>query len=280
MPEQTASPNEIRTVLVTGATGYVGGRLIPKLLEAGYSVRALVRDPSRLQGRTWRDNIEIVQGDVLKPESLPEALKGIDAAYYLIHSMSGSDDFHSRDERAARNFSQAAADAGVQQLIYLGGLGDAEQEDLSEHLQSRQETGEMLRQASVPVTEFRAAVIVGSGSTSFEMIRYLTERVPLMICPSWVYTRIQPIAIADVLAYLVAALQQPASRGEIVEIGGADVITYGSMMTGYAEVRGLKRWLIPVPVLTPRLSSYWVHWVTPIPARHSRARSSRGCATR
>jgi uncharacterized protein YbjT (DUF2867 family) len=179
--------------------------------------------------------------------------------------MRGNPDFHQRDLTAARNFSAAAQTQSVQQIIYLGGLGDPAT-DLSRHLQSRQQTGEALREAGVPVTEFRAGVIVGSGSISFEMIRYLTERIPIMICPRWVFTRIQPISIRDTLDYLLAALQTPASMGRIIEIGGSDVLTYGEMITRYARVRGLRRTLIPVPVLTPRLSSYWVHWMTPIPS--------------
>ncbi len=259
------SNSKVETVLVTGATGYVGGRLAPRLLQAGYRVRVMARDPSRLEGRSWAAQVDIAPGDVLQPDTLAAAMADIDAAYYLIHSMTGSEDFHQRDLIAARNFGAAARQAGVKRIIYLGGLGDP-QADLSEHLSSRQQTGAALRKAGIPVTEFRAAVIVGSGSVSFEMIRYLTERVPLMICPLWVYTRIQPIAIADVLRYMVAALETPQSAAQVIEIGGADVITYGDMMTGYARVRGLRRYLIPVPVLTPRLSSYWVHWVTPIPA--------------
>ncbi len=252
-------------ILVTGATGYIGGRLVPRLLEAGYRVRCLVRDPARLQGRPWFEDVEVVQGNVLNPETLPMALQGVDAAYYMIHSMKSSTDFHERDLVAARNFGDIARKAGVQRIIYLGGLVDPGTE-LSEHLHSRQQTGEALRESGVAVTEFRAAAIIGSGSLSFEMVRYLTERVPLMICPRWVYTRTQPIAIRDVLNYLVAALQVPESAGEIIEIGGADILTYGDMMLGYARERGLRRFLLPVPVLTPRLSSYWVHWVTPIPA--------------
>jgi len=254
-----------RLVLITGATGYVGGRLLPRLLEAGYRVRCLARDPARLEGRPWLEQVEVVEGDVLEPETLPAAMQGVDAAYYLIHSMSGSADFHERDLSAAGNFGDAAKVAGVQQIVYLGGLGDPDA-DLSQHLRSRQKTGEALREAGVPVTEFRAAIIVGSGSVSFEMIRYLTERIPVMICPQWVYTRVQPISIRNVLEYLIAALETPESRGEIIEIGGTDVLTYGDMMMGYAEVRGLRRVLLPVPVLTPRLSSHWVHWMTPIPA--------------
>jgi len=256
-------------VLVTGATGYVGGRLVPRLLAAGYRVRVLARDPARLSGRPWRERVEVVAGDVLRPETLPPALGGVAAAYYLIHSMAGHGDFPDRDRAAAGAFAAAAHDAGLAQIVYLGGLGDPEGE-LSAHLRSRQATGEALRAGGVPVTELRAAVIVGAGSLSFEMIRYLAERVPWMICPRWVYTRIQPIAIDDVLAYLVAALETPACRGAIVEIGGADVVTYGEMLLVYARARGLSRWLVPVPVLTPRLSSFWVHWVTPIPAAIAR----------
>ena len=252
-------------ILVTGATGYVGGRLVPRLLEAGYQVRCLVRDPARLQGRPWFGQVEIVQGDVLKPETLALAMQDVDAAYYMVHSMKSSADFHQRDLTAARNFGNAAKSAGIKRLIYLGGLVDPNS-TLSEHLSSRQQTGQVLQEAGIPVTEFRAAAIIGSGSLSFEMVRYLTERVPVMICPRWVYTRTQPIAIRDVLSYLVAALEVPASAGQIIEIGGADVLTYGEMMLGYARARGLRRYLVPVPVLTPRLSSYWVHWVTPIPA--------------
>ena len=256
-------------VLVTGATGYVGGRLVPRLLEGGYPVRVMVRDSSRLQGRPWRDQVEIVQGDVLDISSLAPAMNGVGMAYYLVHSMSGHQDFHERDLVAARNFGAAAKAAGIQRIIYLGGLGDPNAA-LSQHLRSRQATGQALGESGVPVTEFRSAIVVGSGSVSFEMIRNLTERLPAMICPRWVYTRVQPIAIRNVMDYLVAALETPASAGRILEIGGADVLTYGDMMKQYAEVRGLRRWLVPVPVLTPRLSSYWVHWMTPVPAEIAR----------
>ena len=189
-----------KLILVTGATGYVGGRLVPRLLDAGYRVRCLVRDPSRLQGRPWLDRVELVPGDVFQPESLAAGLRDVGVVYYLIHSLGGGSDFPERDLVAARHCGAAAKQAGVERIIYLGGLGDPAA-SLSPHLRSRQETGAALREAGVPVTEFRAAVIVGSGSLSFEMIRYLTERLPVMICPRWVFTRIQPIAIRNVLDY-------------------------------------------------------------------------------
>jgi uncharacterized protein YbjT (DUF2867 family) len=257
-------PSEL--ILVTGATGYIGGRLVPRLLEAGYRVRCLVRDAERLKGRAWTDKVDVVEGDALQPETLLPAMEGVSAAYYLIHSLSDTDEFHERDMVVARNFAEAAKFANVKHIIYLGGLGDPEA-DLSEHLRSRQHTGDALREAGVPVTEFRAAIIVGSGSLSFEMIRYLTERLPIMICPRWVFTNIQPIAIDDVLKYMVSALSVPESAGRVIEIGGADVLTYGDMMLGYAKVRGLRRRLISVPVLTPRLSAHWVHWMTPVHAK-------------
>lgn len=255
----------IKPILVTGATGYVGGRLIPRLLEAGYPLRVLVRDSSRLQGRDWIDQVEVFQGDVLKPETLLPALEGVSATYYLIHSMMSGSDFHQRDEQAARSFAAAAKAGGVGRIIYLGGLGDPDAE-LSDHLRSRQDTGAALQSAGVPVLEFRAGVIVGAGSASFEMIRYLTERVPIMISPRWVFTRTQPISIGNILDYLVAAIELEESKDVIIEIGGPDVLSYEDMLRGYAAIRGLKRAIVPVPVLTPRLSSYWVHWVTPIPA--------------
>lgn len=259
-----SSQHEIQSILVTGVTGYIGGRLVPALLKAGFRVRVLVRDPIRLQGRSWLSQVEVVQANVLEVDTLDAALAGIDVAYYLIHSMRDGEDFHERDIQAARNFGTAAGRQGVKRIIYLGGLGDTSTE-LSHHLRSRQDTGDALRESAVPVTEFRAGVIVGSGSLSFEMIRYLTERVPIMVCPRWVYTHIQPIGICDTLDYLVRALDILASVGQIIEIGGAEVLTYRDMMLGYAHARNLRRYLIPVPVLTPRLSSYWVHWVTPIP---------------
>jgi uncharacterized protein YbjT (DUF2867 family) len=251
---------------VTGATGYVGGQIVPLLLTAGYGVRVLARDPARLAGAPWRGQVEVVRGDVLAPDTLPAALEGVDTAFYLVHSMVREADFHARDLAAARYFAEAAAAARVRRIIYLGGLGDPAS-DLSRHLRSRHETGQALRGAGVPVIEFRAAIIVGAGSASFEMIRYLCERLPVMICPRWLYTRVQPVSVRDVGEYLVAATPGPRGEGQILEIGGADVLTYGEMMLAYARARGLRRWLIPVPVLTPRLSAYWVHWVTPIPAQ-------------
>ncbi|UCH65854.1 MAG: SDR family oxidoreductase [Ignavibacterium sp.] len=251
-------------ILITGATGYVGGRLVPHLLDKGYKVRCLVRDASRLKGR-W-EGVEIVQGNVLEPESLNEKLKGIDAAYYLIHSMGGDGEFSRSDIIAAENFARAAEEQGVKRIIYLGGLGSHE-EDLSKHLSSRLQTGDTLRKFNVLVTEFRAGVIVGSGSLSFEMIRYLTERLAVMITPKWVNTRTQPIAIRDVLRYLIDALEIEETVGQIIEIGGEDILTYKDLMRIYADVRGLKRYFIKVPVLTPRLSSHWIGLVTPLPAR-------------
>ncbi len=264
-PEPAAAT---RTILVTGATGYIGGRLIPRLLESlpDVCVRALVRGGAgRLTGRPWREQIEIAPGDVLDPASLPAAMEGVDAAYYLIHSMGGTGEFSERDVTAAQNFSRAAAQAGVRRIIYLGGLGDPDSQ-LSPHLRSRQETGAALRESGVPVTEFRAGMVVGSGSLSFEMLRHLTERLPVMIAPRWVYTRTQPIAIRDILSYLTQALAVPESAGQTIEIGGADILTNAAMMQIYARLRGLRRLIIPVPLLTPHLSSYWVHWTTPVPA--------------
>ena len=193
-----SAPASPARILVTGATGYVGGRLVPRLLEAGYRVRCLVRDPQRLRGRAWLDRVELVSGDVLVADSLTAAMADVEVAYYFVHSMGGGAAFSERDVTAARNFGAAARAAGVRRIVYLGGLGDSTTA-LSHHLRSRQETGAVLRESGVPVTEFRAGVIVGSGSLSFEMIRYLTERVPVMICPSWVYTKTQPIAIRNVL---------------------------------------------------------------------------------
>jgi uncharacterized protein YbjT (DUF2867 family) len=258
-------------VLVLGATGYIGGLLVPRLLALGHFVRVFVRDPKRLAGREWASRVEVVEGDVLDLESLSRASRGMDAAYYLVHSM-GSEAgsaFVQRDRHAASNMALIAREAGLNRLIYLGGLGERT-EDLSEHLASRQEVGRVLAAGGAPVTEFRAAVIVGAKSISFRMVRYLAERLPIMVAPKWVSTRIQPIAENDVLRYLVDALAQPESAGKVIEIGGADVLTYGEMITVYARIRGLRRELIPVPVLTPAFSSYWVSLTTPIPSSIAR----------
>lgn len=250
-------------VLVTGATGYIGGRLVPRLLAAGHRVRCMARNPARLEGRRW-PGVERVKGDVEDPASLDAALKGVTQAYYLIHAM-GEDrpDFRGRDLQQARDFGAACARAGVRRIIYLGALGESGRLG-SEHLASRHEVGVALGEAGVPVLEFRAAVIVGSGSASFEMIRALTERLPVMITPRWVNTRCQPIGVRDVLAYLVEALERPDAEG-IFEIGGADVLDYRRMMMAYAEVRGLRRLIIPMRVPLPSLSVLWVDLVTPIP---------------
>ena len=253
-------------ILVTGATGYVGGRLVPRLLEAGYEVRCLVRDAGRLQGYPWLDRVEVVQGDALERESLVLAMKGISTAYYLIHGMQGGKVYAERDLRAAQNFAEAAEDANLERMIYLGELVDVTS-NLSPYLRSRHETGYILRHSRVPVTEFRVGMIVGAGSVLFEMIRYLTERQPVLICPRWFFSLAQPMAIRDVLAYLVDALAIPGSTGRLIEIGGGTRLNYADMLLGYAKERGLKRWLIPAPVYAPRLSAYWVHMVTPVPWR-------------
>jgi uncharacterized protein YbjT (DUF2867 family) len=257
-------------ILVTGVTGYIGGTLVPHLLAEGYPVRVLVRDAARLEGKGWRNQVEVAEGDVLnRPETLPAALDQIEVAYYFIHSLRASSGFHELDMIAARNFALAAREAGVQRIIYLGGLGDPE-DQLSEHLHSRQQTGAALREAGVPVTEFRAAIIIGSGSGSFEMVRYLTDRIPFLISPRWVFSRIQPIAIDDVIDYLVGALRVPESAGEIIEIGGPTILSYGDTMLTYARARNLRRYIIPVPVLSPSISSHWVGWVTPLSAAIAR----------
>ncbi len=256
-------------ILVSGASGYVGSRLIPRLVASGHEVSCMVRDASRVDPQA-AENTRIVVADALESESVTAAMQGIDVAYYLIHSMSASDgDFQERDRLAAHNFAVAARQAGVSRIIYLGGLA-SETSQISSHLKSRQQTGEVLRSFGPLVTEFRAGIVVGNGSLSFELIRYLTERLPVMIRPRWVITRIQPIAIDDVLDYLVTALQSPESTGQVIEIGGATIETYRSMMLTYAQARRLRRWLLRVPVLTPRLSSYWLRLVTPIPTSIAR----------
>jgi len=248
-------------VLVTGATGYIGRQLVDLLLEAGHRVRCLVRNPAR------RDHlpagVQVVLGDVLRRETLAGALRDVECAYYLVHSMgAGENGFAKRDRLAAYNFAVEARSAGIRRVIYLGGLGSG---SMSEHLKSRQETGHVLRFFGPPVVEFQAGIIVGAGSASFEIIRSLAEKLPVMICPRWVTTRVQPIGVSDVLAYLVAALDRKYLEGEVVQIGGSTVETYRSMIEEYARLRRLRRWLIQVPGLTPRLSSYWLDFVTSVP---------------
>lgn len=249
-------------VLVTGATGYIGGRLVPDLLESGHRVSVLVRDPRRIAGRAWADQVEVFTGDLLKPDTLPPALEGVDAAYYLVHSMYGAADFGQTDREAAENFVTAAGP--LKHVIYLGGLvPEASGETLSKHLSSRAEVGEILA-AGLPVTEFRAGPIIGSGSASFEMVRYLTERLPVMIAPKWVLHEVQPIAVRDMMSYLLGALEREAMG--VVNVG-ADPLKFLDMMMLYAESRGYRRRVIPVPVLAPSLAALWVGLVTPITNR-------------
>ena len=259
-------------ILLTGATGYIGGRLVPTLLEDGHLVKILVRDQSRLPNEPWVKAVEIIEGDVdsLDSTPTPDSLSGIDAAFYLIHSMKESSmAFENKELATARSFGRVAQKAGFQRIIYLGALGDPK-EDLSTHLRSRHETGTTLADSGVPVIELRAGPVVGAGSLPFEMIRYLVERIPVMICPKWVYTKAQPISFSNVISYLKASLLVDVQGHKIIEIGGSDQLSYGDMMLGYARARGLKRKMIRVPVLTPRLSSYWVDWVTPIRSNHAR----------
>jgi len=250
-------------ILVTGATGYVGGRLVPRLLDAGYRVRCLVRDPPRLHGRTWHSRVEVAAGDAMDPASLDAAFKGVHTAYYLIHGMQGGKPNAEHDLQMARNFIAAADLQGIQRVIYLGELVDPAAR-LSPYLRARHETGHLLRQSRIPLTEFRAGMIIGAGSALFEMIRYLSEREPVLVCPAWFFSMAQPVAVRDVLDYLAAALETPESAGRTIEIGGPTRLTYADMLLDYAAERGLKRSLIRTPFHLPRLSAYWVHMVTPI----------------
>lgn len=255
-------------VFIAGATGYVGGRLAPLLLARGEKVRAGVRSPRKLSGRPWgaHPNLEVCRADVTDRASLTEAMRGCRAAFYLVHSMGAGGDFARADREAARNMAQAAAEAGVERIIYLSGLGD-DSPGLSEHLRSRTEVGRILSEGQVPVTTLRAAVILGSGSASFEIIRNLVERLPLMITPRWVRTRCQPIAISNVLGYLTGCLDNPATAGLTLDIGGPEVVTYAELFRIYARAAGIRAPLIiPVPLLTPTLSAFWVNLVTPVPA--------------
>ncbi|MFH9979124.1 SDR family oxidoreductase [Streptomyces sp. NPDC017179] len=259
--------------LVTGATGYIGGRLVPELLDAGNRVRCLARSPGKLRDHPWAARTEVVRGDVTDPESVAAALRDVDVAYYLVHALGTGKDFEETDRRAARLFGERARAAGVRRIVYLGGLTPAgvPERELSPHLRSRAEVGRILLASGVPTTVLRAAVIIGSGSASFEMLRYLTERLPVMVTPSWVGTRIQPIAVRDVLRVLVAGARMPDDVNRAFDIGGPDVLTYRDMMLRYAAVAGLpRRVIVPVPVLTPRLSSHWIGLVTPVPAAIAR----------
>jgi len=248
-------------VLVTGATGFVGSNLVPALLEAGHDVVAMTRDASRYDPP---DGVEVVEGDLLEAETLAGVFDGVDAAYYLVHSLQTGGDFEERDRRAATNFSAAASAAEVERVIYLGGLGETG-DDLSPHLRSRQEVETLLARGSYDLTTLRAAIIVGAGSVSFQMVRQLVTKLPVMVAPKWVYTYCQPIAISDVVAYLVGVLDEPATAGETYEIGGPEVLTYKEMLVRTGEAMGKRRLIVPVPVLTPRVSSYWVDLVTDIP---------------
>ena len=262
MFSQNSNPD--RLVFLTGGTGYVGGRLLRALEERGINLRCMARLPEVLKSRVAKTT-EIVQGDALLPDTLISALEGVDTAYYLVHSMGSAGDFEEQDRLAALNFAEAAKIAGVRRMIYLGGLG--RDDELSRHLSSRQEVGQILRDSGVLTIEFRASIIIGSGSLSFEMIRALVEKLPVMITPRWVRVKAQPIAIEDVLSYLSEALDLETESSRIFEIGGPDQVSYEELMKEYAYQKGLRRWVIPVPVLTPRLSSLWLGLVTPVFAR-------------
>lgn len=253
-------------ILVTGATGYIASRLIPRLLSKGYHIRVMARRPESLMGREWLSDVEIVSADVTRPESLVPALEGVDTAYYLIHSMARGRGYIPVETRAAHNFASVAEKAGLAHIIYLGGLADPEAENIAPHMLSRIETGNTLRQGSVPVTEFRAGVIVGPGSISFEMIRFLTECFPILPGPAWLKNKAQPVATHNVIDYLAAALDHPEARGGIYEIGGPDVMHYKDTMLRYAELRGLKRWLFTLPGIPICLMARFVDWLTPVPA--------------
>ena len=253
-------------ILVTGASGYIASRLIPRLLEKGYHVRALARQPERLGTRAWAKGVEFVRADVTDPDSLARALAGVHTAYYLIHSMAGGRGYTRIETEAAHNFASAAEAAGVQHLIYLGGLADPHASNIAAHMRSRIETGNTLRQGSIPVTEFRAGVIVGPGSISFEMIRFLTECFPILPGPRWLKNKVQPVSARNVIDYLVAALDHPKARGGIYELGGPDVMLYADTMLRYAGLRGLKRRLITLPVIPVWIMARFVSWLTPVPA--------------
>lgn len=258
-------------VLVLGASGYVGGRLVPRLIAQGHHVRCLARSPQKLAGREWSDQVEMFKGDTLDYQSLGPAMRDIDLVYYLVHSMShGPEDFEDMEKRSAKNVARATIESEVERIIYLGGLGDRD-EVQSAHLRSRHAVGDILRESSASVTEFRAAVIIGSGSLSFEMIHHLVNRLPMMICPKWVYSKTQPIAIRDVLAYLLAAVDTEEARDQIIDIGGPEILSYRELMLAVASHLRLNRYLLQVPVLTPTLSSYWINLVTPLGSKTARS---------
>jgi uncharacterized protein YbjT (DUF2867 family) len=254
-------------VLLTGASGYVGGRLCRALEAAGQPLRCMARQPEFLRPKV-ASTTEVVAGDVLEPDSLAGALRGVHTAYYLIHSMAASREYAERDREGAQHFAQAARRAGVRRIIYLGGLGDGGR--LSRHLASRQEVGRVLRDSGIPTIEFRASIVIGSGSLSFELVRGLVEKLPAMVTPRWVDTLTQPIGIEDLIAYLVAARQSPCQESVIYEIGGPDRVSYGDLMREYGRLRGLRRLMVRVPLLTPRLSSLWLALVSPVYARVGR----------
>lgn len=260
---------KVNKILVTGATGYVGGRLIPKLLEEGYQLRVTSRSLSKLKSRPWAQDpaVELVELNLLDPKQVTEACQGCEAAYFLVHSMeSGQQDFAKTEAKIALHMQKAAAKAQLKQIIYLGGLGKKDKE-LSKHLHSRLQVAEILKSGKVPITFLRAAMIIGSGSASFEMLRYLVERLPIMVTPKWIKTPNQPISIRNVIEYLTGCLLNPKTFGKDFDIGGPEILTYRQLMEIYAEEAQLRRrWIIPVPVLTPRLSSYWIHFVTPVPS--------------
>ena len=263
--------NSQTRVLLTGPTGFIGGRLLHGLDDQSFKVRCLVRLSEKLTiKKPLKQEPEVMYADLLQPETLPQAMEGVDAAYYLVHSMGGrsiaeTKAFAERDRQCATNFLQAAEAAGLKRIIYLGGLGETG-DKLSKHLASRQEVAEILQSGDVKTTVLRAAVIIGAGGASFEILRYLAERLPIMMCPRWVNTRSQPIAVQDVISYLVGCLKEPATAGLTLDVGGPDIISYREMMLIYARVRGLFRFIFTVPLLTPRLSAYWINLITPVPA--------------
>jgi len=251
-------------LLLTGANGYIGLRLLPALLDAGHRVTAVVRDRRRFPERDFAragERLQVVEGDFLKPETLPDFPDDLDAAYYLLHSMGGGGDFAAREETTARSFAAALRPTSCKRIVYLGGLID-ETRPLSPHLRSRQHVEEVLRASGIPLTVLRASIIVGSGSASFEIVRDLAEKLPVMICPRWVNTRCQPIAIRNVIDYLTGVIRQPGTADRTFDIGGPEVLRYRDLLEGYAKVRGLKRWFMPVPFLSPKLSSWWLYLVT------------------